>query len=311
MKRILIVLSLLLCGAIAAAPAVAKHHGHGKGPEVIALPNGFQPEGITTLGRDKFLVSSRATGAIYKGSLRTGKGRILVAGGTGRAATGIKVDRRGRLFVSGAGSDAIRIYDVRTGDEIKSIALPQAEFINDVVLTRQGAYFTDSRRAVLYFVPRDLSEVREIGLGGEWTQQTGVNNANGIVATRKALVLVKSNTGEAFSLPQVTTGTAEARGIAVSGGELVNSDGLLLKGRTLYAVENRDPAPEGIGVVSAVKLSRDLTRARIVKEITSANFEVPSTIAASRRGLYVVNAKFNIATPTPDTPYEVVRVPKH
>jgi sugar lactone lactonase YvrE len=310
MKRILIGLSLLLCAAIAAAPAVGKHRAHGKGPEVIPIPNGFQPEGITTFGRDKFLVSSRATGAIYKGSLRTGKGRILVQGGTGRAATGIKVDRRGRLFVSGAGSKAIRIYDVRGGEEIESYPLPDSQFINDVVLTRRGAYFTDSRRPVLYFVPRDLGALQTIQIGGEWTQQDGVNNANGIVATRRSLVLVKSNTGEAFALPQVTQGTAEARRIAITGGELDNSDGLLLKGRTLYAVENRDPAPEGIGVVSAVKLSRDLTRGRIVKEITSEHFEVPSTIAASKRGLYVVNAKFNIATPTPDTPYEVVRVPK-
>src|SRR4051812_31598005 len=121
MKRLLIALSLLLCGAIA-VPALADHGHKGKrgkhkghGPSVIAIPDGFQPEGITTFGRHKFLVSSRATGAIYEGSLRTGKGRILVDGGTGRAATGIKVDRRGRLWVSGAGSDAIRIYDVRSG----------------------------------------------------------------------------------------------------------------------------------------------------------------------------------------------------
>lgn len=311
MKRLLIALSLLLCAAIAATPAVGKHRGHGKGPEVIPIPNGFQPEGITTFGRDKFLVSSRATGAIYKGSLRTGKGRILVEGGTGRAATGIKVDRRGRLWVSGAGSKAIRIYDVRSGEEIKSYPLPDSQFINDVVLTRQGAYFTDSRLPVLYFVPRDLGPLQQIALGGEWTQVTG-NNANGIVATRKSLVLVNSTTGEAFALPQVTSGTAAARRITITGGdgELINSDGLLLKGRTLYAVENRDEAPEGIGEVSAVKLRGDLTSGRIVREIHSADFEVPSTIAAAKRGLYVVNAKFNIAAPTPDTPYEVVKVPK-
>jgi hypothetical protein len=179
------------------------------------------------------------------------------------------------------------------------------------VLTRRGAYFTDSRRAVLYFVPRDLGALREIALGGEWTQQDGVINANGIVATRRSLVLVKSNTGEAFSLPQVTSGTAAAKKIAITGGELDNADGLLLlRGRKLYAVENRDPAPEGIGIVSAVKLSRDLASGRIVKEIHDEDFEVPSTIAAAKRGLYVVNAKFNITAPTPETPYEVVRVPR-
>jgi sugar lactone lactonase YvrE len=236
----------------------------------------------------------------------------------GRAATGIKVDRRGRLFVSGAGSKFIRIYDVRTGDEIKSYPLPASQFINDVTLTRQGAYFTDSRLPVLYFIPFErkgaLGQLQTLALGGEWVQDPDANNANGIVSTRdgKTLILVKSNTGEAFTVPAVRSGTAAAKRFPVTGGdgELINTDGLLLKGRTLYAVENRDEAPEGIGEVTAVKLSGDLTSGRIVKEIHDEDFEVPSTIAASKRGLYVVNAKFNIATPTPDTPYEVVRVPK-
>ncbi len=293
-----------------------KHGGHG--PSVIPIPNGFQPEGIETYARNRFLVSSRATGAIYEGSLKTGRGDILVEGGTGRAATGIKVDRRGRLFVSGAGSKFIRIYDVRSGDELKSYELRQSQFINDVTLTKQGAYFTDSRRAVLYFVPFErrggLGELREIALGGEWTQQPDVINANGIASTRdgRTLIMVKSNTGDAFAIDAVTEGTATARKIAVTGGdgELINTDGILLDGRKLSAVENRDEAPVGIGEVTTVKLNRDLTSGRIVSEIHDENFEVPSTIAASKHARYVVNAKFNIPAPTPDTPYEVVRVPK-
>src|SRR5918997_3958664 len=311
MKRLLIALSLVLCGAIA-VPALAgdghkgkrgKHRGNG--PSVISIPNGFQPEGITIYDRDRFLVSSRATGAIYEG-------------GTGRGATGIKVDRRDRLFVSGARTKVIRIYDVDSGEELKTYDVPQSLFINDVTLTRQGAYFTDSLRPFLYFIPfernGELGELEEIALGGDWVQNPGVNNANGIAATRDGdtLIMVKSNTGEAFAVDAVEEGTATARRIAVTGGdgELVNTDGILLLGRTLFATENRDAdVPEGIGEVSAVKLSRDLTSGRIVKEIHDEDFEVPSTIAASKRGLYVVNAKFNIAAPTADTPYEVVRVP--
>ena len=68
--------------------------------------------------------------------------------------------------------------------------------------------------------------------------------------------------------------------------------------------------PEGIGEVTAVKLRRDLSSGRIVKEIHDEDFDVPTTIAAGKRALYVVNAKFNIPAPTPETPYEVVRVPK-
>src|SRR4051795_9143291 len=134
MKRILIALALVLSTAVA-VPAMAEHgKGKGKGarPDVIALPNGFQPEGITTWRKHTFFVGSRATGAIYRGSLRNGEGRHPGDGGGGRQATGLKVDRDGRLFVSGAGSHAIRVYAARTGEEIRTYDVPDAGFINDV-----------------------------------------------------------------------------------------------------------------------------------------------------------------------------------
>ena len=64
-------------------------------------------------------------------------------------------------------------------------------FVNDVTVTRDAAYFTDSGRPVLYRVPLgpagqlpDPSEVEEIPLGGEFDfDSTVFPNANGIVAT--------------------------------------------------------------------------------------------------------------------------------
>src|SRR5829696_6561873 len=122
MNRILIALALVLSAAVA-VPAVAaqgKGKSKGKRPDVIALPQGFQPEGITTSKRHTFFVGSRDSGAIYKGNLRTGQGAILVPGDPDpaslpddRGATGLKVDRYGRLFVSGANSQHIRVYDSR------------------------------------------------------------------------------------------------------------------------------------------------------------------------------------------------------
>ena len=156
MKRLLIALSLVLCAAVA-APAIAEQGKKGKrkghGPEVIQLPVGFGPEGITTTKRHTFLVSSRENGAIYKGSLRTGEGDILVPGADDRAATGIKVDKRKRLFVSGADSGFIRVYDVRTGTQLHEFEVEGAGFINDVILTKRAAYFTDSQVPVIYKLP--------------------------------------------------------------------------------------------------------------------------------------------------------------
>jgi WD40 repeat protein len=318
MRTILIAAVVALCAAVA-VPAVAhkggkgKHKGHK--PDVIALPNGFQPEGITTSKRHTFFVGSRATGAIYKGSLRSGQGDELVAGGDGKQATGLKVDRFGRLFVSGAGSHVIRVYDASTGTEIRNYPIADLGFINDVIVTKRGAYFTDSNNARLYHIPFGkqgaLRELETITLSGEYVNGAGFN-ANGIEAARggKSLIVVKSNTGELFD---VDAATGAAKRIAVSGGdgELINADGIMRKGRTLYVVENRDDgngAAPGVGVISVVKLSRDLSRGFIARTITDERFDVPTTIARSGGRNYVVNAKFGL--PNPNGSFEVVKVPK-
>jgi len=318
MRPILIAVAVALCAAVA-VPAVA-HQGKGKSkgqrPDVIALPPGFQPEGITTAKKHTFFVGSRATGDIYKGSLRSGEGDILVEGDAGEQATGLKVDRFGRLFVSGAGSEEVRVYDSRSGALIKEYALPNAGFINDVIVTKRGAYFTDSNHAVLYHVPFGkkgaLGELVTITLGGDYVNEADFN-ANGIEAARggKSLIVVKSNTGELFDV-DAATGVADRIEVTGGDGELVNADGIMRKGRKLYVVENRDDAngaQPGVGVISVVKLSRNLDRGTISRTITDPRFDVPTTIARSGGRNYVVNAKFNTA-PTPLTPYEVVKVPK-
>lgn len=307
MKRILIALALVLSAAVA-VPAVAhkgkgEHGGHR--PDVIALPAGFQPEGITTAKRHTFFVGSRVTGAIYAGSLRSGKGAVLVAGGGGKQATGLKVDRRGRLFVSGAGSTAIRVYDSRTGAVIRSYAVPDAGFINDNVVTRRGVYFTDSNVQQLYFIPFGrkgaLGDLQRIPITGDFVYTPGEFNANGIEAARggKTLIIVSSHDGALYSADAATGATKR---IAVDK-PVTNGDGLLLQGRKLSVVLNQD------NIVRQLRLSRDLTSATTVRDITRKEFDVPTTIARSGGRTYVVNAKFGSAAPATDA-YEVVKVPK-
>ena len=147
MKRIL-TMAIVLCAL--QAPAVA---AHGSYPETIPLPPGWQPEGIATDG-DTFFAGSRATGSIYRGNLKTGRGEPLVTR-TGGAALGMKVDKRDRLFVAGGGTGTAQAYDARDGDLLAGYDLieqppEQPTFVNDVVLTRRAAYFTDSLRRQLY-----------------------------------------------------------------------------------------------------------------------------------------------------------------
>jgi hypothetical protein len=132
-------LSLVLA-AVVVAPASARQY-----PETIPLPAGWQPEGIATGFGNQFFAGSRATGGIFKGNLMTGQGAVLVPGMTGGAATGLKVDRRNRLFVSGAGTGTASVYRAGNGTLLRRYTLTTAPtFVNDVTLTRRAAYFTDS-----------------------------------------------------------------------------------------------------------------------------------------------------------------------
>lgn len=134
MRRVPIVLSAcILALALALPGAAAKTF-----PEVLPLPDGFQPEGIAIGPGTTFYVGSIPTGAIYPGDLRTGEGGLLVQPTEGRVAIGLSVDWGGeRLFVAGGPTGQAYVYDTWTGDEIAVDQLTELEtFVNDVVVTR-------------------------------------------------------------------------------------------------------------------------------------------------------------------------------
>jgi sugar lactone lactonase YvrE len=269
-------------------------------PRRLNLPNGWQPEGIAAGGGDQLFVGSRANGAVVRVNSRTGRSRIIVAGRRGRSATGLK--RSGnRLFVSGAGTGRAWVYDARTGRQIKAFRLAppgRDTFVNDVVVTTKGAYFTDSSRNALYVVPRDLSRPHEIALRGI-PLQAG-NNLNGIVATadRRTLISVQTNTGRLW---RIDPATGRGTRIHLGGGSVANGDGLLLRGRTLYVVCNQSNR------IAVVRLSADLSSGRVTRTIRSRAFDVPTTVARIDGRLYAVNARFG-TTPTARTRYWIIGV---
>ena len=60
-----------------------------------------------------------------------------------------------------------------------------------------------------------------------------------------------------------------------------------------------------------MKLAPDLASGAVVDELADQDFRVPTTIASLGHRLYVVNARFDVQLPTPDTEYEIVRVDGH
>jgi sugar lactone lactonase YvrE len=275
-------------------------------PEVIALPDGWLPEGIAIGTGHTFYAGSRANGAVYRGDLRTGEGEVFVAGTTGRVAVGLKYDQRcDILLVSGGGTGQAYIYDGSTAETLRIYqfsTLPS--FINDVVVTSDAAYFTNSQQAVLYRV--DLSDCANlptgfdtIPLSGDWQQVAGFN-ANGIVADQagKTLIVVNSTTGILYRVDALT-GVATA--IDLGGQSVSAGDGLALRGQTLYVVRNR------LNEVVVIRLNADWSAGEVVGTLTSPYFDVPTTVGIFGDQLYAVNARFT-TPPTPTTPYSVVRV---
>lgn len=274
-------------------------------PDIIPIPTGSFPEGIATGAGTSIYAGSRADGSVWMGDLRTGEGDVLVEGMAGeRMAVGIKVDR-GLLFVSGGMYGDAYVYDARSGDEIATFDLTDGPaFINDVTVTRDAAYFTNSQVAEIYRVNlgpagRPSGDPDTIPLTGDWQQVAGFN-ANGIAATPdgKTLLVINSTTGLLYS---VDPATGEATEVDTGGTNLTQGDGILLQGKTLYVVRNRS------NEIVELRMSPDFLSATYVATLTDPDFDVPTTIAMQGSRLYAVNARFT-APPSPTTEHDIVLV---
>jgi len=289
--------------ATAASPAAERPF-----PETIALPNGFAPEGVAVGRGETFYVGSIPTGAIYRGSLRTGDGAVLVPAAAGRQAIGLDVDPRNRVFAAGGPTGRAFVYDGSTGALVAQYGLAAGlpTFVNDVVVTRDGAYLTDSLQQAVYRIP--IAPDGTLGVAAETIPLTGDIaytagfNANGIDATPNGrwLVVVQSNTGQLF---RIDPATGVARAIDLGGETVTAGDGILLDGRTLYVVRNQQNR------IAVVLLAPDLSSGRLVEHLTDPGFDVPTTIAEHGSRLYAVNARFGTPV-TPDTRYWVTKLAK-
>src|SRR2546421_9774842 len=151
-RNCLVTIAATTAAVIAAlTPTLGEAKKPQRFPDVIQLPTGFQPEGIEIGKGTTFYVGSLANGAIWRGNLRTGQGAVFIPGAADRSATGIEFDqRKQRLFVAGASTGNAYVFSARTGALLRTYQFATAPtFINDVVVTHNAAYFTDSMKPVL------------------------------------------------------------------------------------------------------------------------------------------------------------------
>ena len=200
-----IVALVLAIGAFAAPVAAASPF-----PSRIDLPSGWMPEGITAGRGNTIYVGSLAGGGVWKGDVRTGRGDVLVPA-WGGAATGVEYEAgANRLWVAGGPTGTVRVYDATRGTLLRQYTFSPAGFLNDLVVTHDAVYVTDSFNAWLDVIPLgrhgrlpDAGDVTTLPLTGiEF--EAGQFNANGIVAARGWLIVVDSFTGGLFRVNRAT-----------------------------------------------------------------------------------------------------------
>jgi hypothetical protein len=285
---------LMFSGTAAAAPF----------PESIPLPTGYQPEGVATRGSTAY-AGSLADGDVVTVNLRSGQVTPLVDNDpeAGRVAVGLAVER-GLVIVAGGPTGRAFVYDAHTGAEVADLELtdPAAgTFVNDVVVTGDAAWFTDSFQPQLYRVPLvggGVGEPETIPLSGPAGDFVVGFNLNGIEAKSGELIVVNSTKGELY----VVEPDGASRSIDLGGAAVTAGDGLLLIGRRLYVVRNQ------LNQVDIVELSPALTSGEITGTITSDLFDIPTTAAKHGNRLVLVNARFGIPAPT-TAEFDLVQVP--
>jgi len=295
-------------------------------PEAIAIPTGFEAEGIELGKGHEFFVGanslaslfgpaffgiehpvSELAGAIYKGNLRTGEGAIL-SPATGKSVSGLSYDPRTDYLYAATGFGAsdidgnftftgqgVTVYDASSGDIITEITFGDGTgiTINDCLVTRTGVYCTDSFNPDLYKVVLEdggglpsTPVVEVIPMDG-FVMVDGFN-ANGLAGDfdGRQLVIVNISSGVLYL---VDTESGEASPIEIEGAEQLfpNGDGLYLNGRTLYIMQNFSDK------IAVVQLSGDLSGGEFIKNIPGEGeinpLNVATTIIGFGNSIYAVN----------------------
>lgn len=317
-----------------AAIAFGRMHGRQFALAQEATPEGSPPAGdetrIFTLPGEQifpegiaydpatgdFFVGSTETGTVYRGNVEAEAAELTVflePGVDGReAVTGMKVDEQRRLWICGRQTGRAFVYDAASGELIRALETPRADrtLVNDVALTSDAAYLTDSFRPILFRVSHTTDEIGEIeawlDFAGTPVEYTADFNLNGIAATPdgRFLIVVHFGNGKLFRVDVEDKAVSE---IDLGGDSLTGGDGILLDGQTLYVVRDEE------GVIVPVELAADLTSGEVGRGFGDPSFDYPTTIAKYDDRLLVVNSQLDMAggEAAPTLPFTVssIRIP--
>ena len=301
MKRLAALTVLALIATI--QPATAHAVPPRPTEYVVSTTPGDTPEGIEVTRSGTIYVTSVGTGAVYRGNTRSPNLKpFLSAGSDGRtSATGIHVDRWGRVLVAGASTSKLFLYDAR-GRLLASRQATPGAFLNDFTFAGDAVYVTDSAHNQIWRAPLTRHGLGELE---PWLTRDKIQPIpyflNGIVTDGKTLLVGEQGQDVTY---RIDLRTKHVSTLEVTNG-ILSGDGYLLEGRRLYAVYN---AGGGKYVTRLAVLNRELTKATIIADSEpGAPNTTPTTIARDRGRLLWVNSQLDVAPGTP--PYTVSVVP--
>ncbi|WP_442877210.1 superoxide dismutase family protein [Deinococcus sp. YIM 134068] len=264
------------------------------------------PEGVAyDANKGVLYTGSAVNGTIYAINAASGAvSKFSEGGALGRqSALGLKVDPQGRVWIAGGAQGTVSIL-TPDGVTLEVLETPESPnpYINDLAPAPDGnVYVTDSTRPVIFRVDRNLNLTRWLDLNDTPIKYGPGINLNGIVATPdgRYLLTVQLNTGDLWRIDLRTKAVRK-----VMGG-LMDGDGLVLDGRTLYVARNAMQA------VSKVTLSADYGSGQLVAEEPLRGLRFPATLVAVGGDLVVTQSQLDkLQGGTPETPFRLTRFRK-
>lgn len=295
-------LTLTLSVALLAAPIPARAGPAGNDPSFgYDLPAaGILLEGIGyDAQRETFYVSGvNDGGRIYRGRIHEEALEVWLPGGVdGRTtARGIDVDAAGRVFIAGGPSGRLWVVSP-DGVTLAALETLPGTFLNDVWVAPDGAaYFTDSNQPRIWRVAQ--------GAGGVWQATLWLDagstipvvlpgfNLGGIVATPNGRFLLVSQ-GTTGRLWRIDLATREVVPVDLGTTSIVNADGIVLRGHTLWVVQNFARQ------LSELALDGDWTSGRLVSVTPTPANRTFTTAKIAKGRLLMVDSQFGFAPPFP------------
>lgn len=302
MKRLAVLTVLALA---AATPSTTAQAGpvHRPTEYVVSNTPGDNLEGITVTPGGTMYVTSVATGAVYRGTTRSSRlSPFLQPGSDGRtSATGIHLDRWGRVLVAGASTSKLFLYDAR-GRLLGVRKAADGSFLNDFTIAGDAVYVTDSAHNQIWRAPLTRAGLGELE---PWITRDRIQPTpyflNGIVTDGRILLVGEQGQDVTY---RIDLRSKQVTVLDVPNG-ILSGDGYLLEGHRLYAVHN---AGGGKYVTRLAILNDDLSQATLAADSSpGAAGATPTTIARDRGRLLWVNSQLDVAPGTP--PYTVTVVP--